>query len=104
MTSPVRQLYGPQLDSTLTSLILVDIFSQQKLDPGKEFQNFAHGIVSYFLLFLLMSRVLNILFRSSSTSMMERPCGLWIMSGVSIPQSYRTMMPMKTKTSNWKMF
>ena len=48
MTLPVCQLYDPH---TLTRFIFVDIFSQQKLDPGKEFQNFAHGIASYFLLF-----------------------------------------------------
>ena len=49
MTSPVCQLYHPQLPGTLISLTHADTFSQQRLDPEKQFQVFAHGIVSYLL-------------------------------------------------------
>ena len=33
--------------STLTGSIHVDIFSQQRLDPGKQFRTFAHGTASH---------------------------------------------------------
>jgi hypothetical protein len=48
MTSPVCQVHS-RLVGLSTCLTHADNFSQQRLDPEKQFKNFAYGIASYSL-------------------------------------------------------
>lgn len=67
---------------SLTQSTHADIFSHQKLDPEKQFQNFAYGIVGYLIFFL--TRILSKNVHSSSTSIMRKTYGLQAMSELSI--------------------
>ena len=69
----------------LTDPTHADTFSQQGLDPEKQFQKFAHGIASHSFIPRTVSS--SDLLVSSSISITRRLCGLSTMFGVSVLQS-----------------
>ena len=83
---------------SLTRSAHADIFSHQKLDPEKQFQNFAYGIVGY--LIFCPTRVLSKSLYSSSISIMRKSYGLHAMSELSIHhwQLNHPTIQMKTRT------
>jgi hypothetical protein len=67
-----------------------DNFSQQRLDPEKEFESFAYGIVNHFLSPKRLCHLTCFTYSSNISIMMENPCGLLTTSGVFVKKSYHT--------------
>ena len=92
------------LSSTVPAMLtwFVDNFTQQRLDPEKQIQSFAFGIVGYlsFCGTVLPSNVPH----SSSITTIERLYGLWTTFAVLVLKSYHTTRITRTKMFNLEMF